>query len=1154
MHRADFHCALLFITVCLLGIACSTTPDDGTAKKKKTVDAATSVPLPVEVTITKVDPWACPRGHGCECAADGDCDYGVCLDGADGKSCSLPCGHGCPPDLACATLDKAGATIHHCVPAHVDLCDPCTATEACTSLGRDGSACVSYGAAGNFCGSACDGDADCPTGYACESALHAEGGTSLQCVKKPDKGGVAGVYGTCGCSVAAKAGKFSTVCWKQTDGVRCYGARACSEAGLSDCDAAAAGSEKCDGVDNDCNGLVDEDTCGDGNPCTTDSCAGGKCDNVNVTGPCNSDDSVCTSGDACKDGACQVGDVLKCDDNNICTKDSCDPVKGCQNVNEDATPCDADGSKCTPGDACLDGTCTAGDLKVCDDNKTCTVDSCEAKTGDCKATLIVGLACDDGDVCTLTDLCQTGGDCKGTVRTCNDGNVCTVDTCNKTKAVGAACEHSPNTKACDDGNKCTTGDKCLSKACGAGAAKVCTASKACMTVYCDGLTGKCVEVQAKDGFGCDDGDKCTESDRCDATGKCKAGTPKVCGDGPACASASCDTKTGKCVAGQAADKTPCDDGNICTDKSACKAGKCEGGVKKDCDDKKVCTVDSCETGKGCVNTNLDDGKVCDDGVACNLAKCAAGSCLKTKDICSCSKSADCDDENPCTTGTCNTAKCAYSNKTAGDVCDDLDKCTNNDKCVDVSGKLLCQGPDKTDCDDKEACTTDSCHAVKGCQHAALKDDEVCDDASKCTSDTKCSAGKCKGTEKKCTDNGKACRPNVCDGSTGNCGEADAKDGTKCEDGNKCTENDGCKTGKCEGDPLAAKVITLAGSGSAGYKDGKGTGASFNGLAAVTVDASGNVFVAEGTINNFYRIRKIAADGTTTTRAGSGLAGSDNGVGTKATFRAPRGLVAVGDDLYVADTGNALIRKIDKDDNVTTLAGLAATSNHPKGSDVLYFGVRKGAFKDDKGNAAKFNVPYGIAAVGSGATAYLVVADTDNHRIRKVALDGTVTTVAGSGTLGSKNDKGTSATFNYPVGIAVDGTTLYVAEYGGHLLRKIAADGTVTTLAGSGAAGFKDDTGTVAQFKKPFGLAIDVNKTLLVADYENYRVRAIKTTDGKVTTYSGSGVNGLLNGKVLEAKYKGLWDVAADGNGNTYAVSPVGHALRVIQDPYKACTP
>ncbi len=1146
-QRSPFLAAFAVVAATVLAIGCSTTTDeDDAGKKGTTVDGGgIDAPLPQEISQTKVDPFACPGGHGCACADDAACTWGVCIEGAvagkSGKGCTTPCGSGCEKGMACAALKKGDETINHCVPAHVNLCDPCTKTDTCTSFGRAGSACVSYGGAGNFCGAACDGDAGCPTGYACEMATLAEGGASLQCVKKPAAGGGAGSYGECSCSDSAKAKGLGTACYSESKGLRCPGSRSCGANGLSACSAKAPAAEACDGADNDCDGQIDEDTCGDGNPCTADACKDGKCVNSNITAPCNADDSVCTTGDACKDGKCAAGKTISCDDGNGCTKDSCDKLTGCKTEPAELSSCDADGDKCTPGDACSGGVCVTGDPKNCDDKKPCTVDRCNASTGSCENKLVVGLACDDGDICTHTDLCANGGKCAGTTRACNDGNACTTDACDAKKGAKDACQHTAGSGACDDGNKCTTGDKCTAGSCAPGTAKVCKASKPCTTVYCNGLTGSCVEEKAKVGAPCDDGKPCTVGDGCDAAGKCQSGKPKICGDGPACQSGVCNTKTGKCEPGQAKDGSACDDGNTCTSGTTCAKGKCTGGKPRDCNDKNACTTDSCVSAKGCQNLKVADGLKCDDGNSCNLSQCASGSCVKTKDLCNCGKNADCDDLDACTTDTCNTStkKCAFAPGTAGSSCEDGDKCTSGDKCATVSGKLVCQGGAKTDCDDKEACTTDSCDKVKGCQHAALKDATTCDDNSKCTATTSCKSGKCTGPSVACTDNGKACRPNRCDPLTGKCAESDAKDGTKCDDGDKCTESDGCKTGKCQGAPLARTVATLAGSGSGGYKDGTGTGATFNAPMGVAIDSAGTIYVAEGGVANFYRIRKMDAAGKVTTFAGKGLAGWFDGTGTSAMFRAPKGLVAVGTDLYVVDANNQRIRKVDKDAKVTTFAGSGAEPG---------FGQTKvkGGFKDAKGVAALFSDPVGIAAIGTT----LYVADAGNNRIRKIVADGTATTLAGSATAGSKDGTGGAATFSAPTGIAAAGTTIYVADLGGHRIRKVTDKGVVTTFAGS-SKGFKDGSGTAAQFNEPYGLSLDLAGSLLVGDSKNSRVRLI-TAAGAVAVYAGTGDNASADGAALKAKFKSPWGVAADGKGNTYVADPFDHRIRVIKDPFKLC--
>jgi len=186
------------------------------------------------------------------------------------------------------------------------------------------------------------------------------------------------------------------------------------------------------------------------------------------------------------------------------------------------------------------------------------------------------------------------------------------------------------------------------------------------------------------------------------------------------------------------------------------------------------------------------------------------------------------------------------------------------------------------------------------------------------------------------------------------------------------------------------------------------------------------------------------------------------------------------NMYVSDTGNNRIRKISTDGIVTTLAGSAE------------------GFADGVGSAAMFNLPIGICidAIGN-----LYVADQNNHRIRKITPDGTVTTIAGSSTAGYADGIGNLAKFYFPVGICIDSAgNLYIADSLNHKIRKITPAGVVSTIAGS-TAGFADGIGTTAKFNFPSSICVDSSNNLLIADQNNHRIRKI-TPAGVVTTVAG----------------------------------------------------
>lgn len=204
----------------------------------------------------------------------------------------------------------------------------------------------------------------------------------------------------------------------------------------------------------------------------------------------------------------------------------------------------------------------------------------------------------------------------------------------------------------------------------------------------------------------------------------------------------------------------------------------------------------------------------------------------------------------------------------------------------------------------------------------------------------------------------------------------------------------------------------------------------------------------------------------------------------ATFNHPSGVAKDdGGNLYVADTGNHRIRKIDKSTSeVTTIAGSGSYG-----------------FADGAGTTARFAFPAAVAVTADGGIVY--VSDTINHRIRKltkpavVGQPWTVTTLAGTGTAGLTEGAGSIARFNHPHGLILDGNSdLLVADSLNHRIRKVTSAGVVTTFAGSGVGGFSDATGTDAQFNTPSGLAFDAEGNLYVADRNNNCIRKPRWVD------------------------------------------------------------
>ncbi len=274
------------------------------------------------------------------------------------------------------------------------------------------------------------------------------------------------------------------------------------------------------------------------------------------------------------------------------------------------------------------------------------------------------------------------------------------------------------------------------------------------------------------------------------------------------------------------------------------------------------------------------------------------------------------------------------------------------------------------------------------------------------------------------------------------------------------------------------IFTAAGAGRGGLV-GEAIAAATARLlapAAVALDAAGNLWLAD---SQAARVRRVSSGGWITTAAGTGQAGyNGDGFGTLCQLNLPSGLAAdAAGNVYIADTNNHRVRKLTPDGVLTTVAGRGIRGYQGDGSPAV---------------EALLDSPAGLAVDGEGN---LYVADRMNHAVRKVTPSGVILTVAGTGLPGFSGDGGPArqARLNHPMGVAVDRQgNLYIADTQNHRLRKVTPDGVINTIAGDGVPGFEGDGGPAAQarLRFPAAVAADAQGNLFVADQDNHRVRCL----------------------------------------------------------------
>ncbi len=923
------------------------------------------------------------------------------------------------------------------------------------------------------------------------------------------------------------------------------------------------------------------EVCDDGNPCTPgENCQGGLCVATSTnTCPCKKD-ADCKEkddGDPCngvsfcdlKAGSCATNPatVVVCPtvEDTDCSQNVCDPKTGaCAMSKEfDGTPCNADGNPCTPNDGCKAGQCVVDDVNTCvcssnaecaahDDGDLCngalfcdkasaaagstgkgtckvnpatipscpTVDNtaclqsiCQGKTGQCALTFVhQDEFCDDGDPCTKGDTCLNGACISGgDVCKCKQDTACLPqedqDACNGTlycdksllpwscavkpstiivcpsvndsycqqsqcqKATGL-CKIAPlhNDEPCDDGDTCTVNTVCKGGLCSdplAASGGKCNDGNPCTEDSCDKTVGCVYKPHVG---GCEDGDKCTEGDSCKDK-VCLSGKPATCDDGNVCTTNLCNPQSG-CVAIQNADA--CTDGSACTEGDACKAGACVVGKAKNCADNDLCNLDACDpkTSACSHNDKVDPAVVCSDGVSCTI-------------------------------DTCNSlVGCVHSPAQGG--CEDNVACTM-DTCHVLFG--CSHFPNHGACTDSDTCTLDSCVAAVGCKQTAAADATNCSDGDPCSLGDACKAGKCVGGTLL---PGCSVDPKQCQGKP---------NGTPCNDGDACSKGETCLTGVCARPLVQATLETVVGTPSSSVIDGVRRAATAGPVMALARLPSGGIAFASDTVP---AVRVVGLDGRVSTLAGRhNIMGDDvftPGVGPAATLGFVAGLTAAANGtLHGTDSTYNVVFSIAPDRSVSLLAG-SGVAGHA----------------DGKGAAAQFETPLALALAADGS---LYVCDRGNSVIRRVTKDGTVTTVSGVAKVGGGDDGKGSARWNWPEGIAAapDGSFLVVDRIG-NTLRRLAADGTVTTLVGSYLlAGGDDGKGAAARFSQPADVAVDASGVMWVTEFGNHSVRRI-TPDLQTTTIVGKLGIGAVDGPASSAKLGSPYQLTLDAAGDFGSVN------------------
>ena len=338
--------------------------------------------------------------------------------------------------------------------------------------------------------------------------------------------------------------------------------------------------------------------------------------------------------------------------------------------------------------------------------------------------------------------------------------------------------------------------------------------------------------------------------------------------------------------------------------------------------------------------------------------------------------------------------------------------------------------------------------------------------------------------------------------------------------------------------MAQTISTIAGTGAGTYSGdgGQAVDASLYQPRSVEKDKAGNLYIAD--MYN-HRVRRVATDGRITTVAGDGEAGysGDGGLAINAKLQYPRSVTFDSQgNLYIADMYNHRVRRVDLYGNISTIVGDGTEGSSGDGGPALQ---------------ARVTLP---ACVAFDLTGNLYIAEHDGHRIRKVDTHGTISTVAGTGQAGYSGDGGlaSKAMVNTPNAVWADSAgILYIADTENNRIRRIDSAGVITTIAGTGAAGYLGDGGTAlsAQLHTPRAVIGDNAGTLYISDSANNVIRAVDA-EGRISTIAGTGVAGYLGdgGPAAQARLSGPRGIYLDSALRLYVGDADNNRVRVIQLP------